>query len=67
MDFDIPDPDSEQITEKAKGLIPWLPDPHECECGTYCESDVEYVGQMAEYSKVWVCPECGNRYFRERA
>jgi DNA-directed RNA polymerase subunit RPC12/RpoP len=59
--------DAQEAVEKATGLIPWLEDPYECDnCGAYCEADTQYVGQVAEYTEVWDCPECSSRYFRER-
>jgi len=58
--------DAQNAVEKATGLIPWLEDPKKCECGTYCEAETQYVGQQASYMDVWVCPECSNRYYRNR-
>ncbi|AFH21766.1 hypothetical protein OSG_eHP8_00240 [environmental Halophage eHP-8] len=58
--------DAENAVEKATGLIPWLEDPRECECGAYCKAETQYVGQQASYMDVWVCPECSNRYYRNR-
>lgn len=49
------------------GLIPWLPTPHRCECGAYCEADVQYVAAQAMAVEVWVCPDCGARYYRDEA
>ena len=47
------------------GLIPWLPKPHRCTCGTYCTPSVEYIRSQAYHEDVWVCPDCGKRYYRE--
>lgn len=47
------------------GLIPWLPKPHRCDCGTYCTPSTEYIASQASYEDVWVCPECGTMYYRE--
>ena len=61
--------DAQDAVEKATGLIPWLEDPKECDnCGAYCTADTQYVGQIADYTDVWVCPneDCSSRYFRER-
>jgi len=58
--------DAQDAVEKATGLIPWLEDPRECKCGHYCEAQTEYVGEQASYMDIWVCPECGNRYYRDR-
>lgn len=64
---DLPTLDgAESAVEKAKGLLPWLEDPHECECGQWCEASHEYVADQAMYLDVWTCPDCGNRYYRER-
>lgn len=58
----------EETKSQAKNLISWLEDPHMCECGAYCDSDVQYVERQAMAVKVWVCPneECGKRYYRDR-
>jgi ribosomal protein L37AE/L43A len=65
---DLPDLEpGESVRETVRSLLPWLPEPHACgECGAYCEQSVEYVATQAEYLPVWVCPECDNRYYRER-
>jgi hypothetical protein len=65
---DLPtiDDATDEVKKRGASLIPWLDDPHECECGALCEATTEYVGQMASYEDVWVCPECSNRYYRER-
>ncbi len=59
----------EQAREQSKELIPWLPDPYICDhCGAYCEPSEEFVDDAGHvgYTEVWVCPECGARYYRER-
>ena len=60
--------DAKETVSKARGLVPWLEDPHQCECGEYCEATTEYVGEQAMYVDVWVCPndDCGARYYRDR-
>jgi hypothetical protein len=48
----------------VRGLIPWLPDPHKCDCGAYCEATSGYVQTQAMIMDIWVCPECESRYYR---
>lgn len=57
--------DGEDIEQKAYSLIPWLPDPHRCDCGALCLSDTQYVGNQATYMPVWDCPDCEKRYHRD--
>jgi len=52
--------------EDVKNLCPWLEDPHQCDCGAYCDSTHEYVEEQAMYMDVWKCPKCGDRYYRDR-
>lgn len=69
---DIPtlgDPDDDNdggVIERAKRLCPWLPDPHKCDCGAYCDATVTYDPRLVEYTKAWVCPQCQSAYYRER-
>ena len=58
---------TETAREQSKRLIPWLPDPHRCECGSLCNADNQYVAEQAFYMDVWVCPrdDCGKRYYRD--
>jgi hypothetical protein len=55
-------------TEQTKTLCPWLPDPHKCDCGAYCDATRDYVAEQAAVMDVWQCPndDCGQRYHRER-
>lgn len=56
---------SENIQNKAKGLLPWL-DHHTCgKCGSVCEAREEYVERQAYVMPVWVCENCGSRYHRD--
>ena len=55
----------DEVKQHSRNLIPWLPDPHTCDCGTFCEAKTEYVESQAIYMDVWVCPSCGKRYFRD--
>lgn len=55
----------DQVKQKVHSLFPWLDDPFECECGGVCEPGHEYVAQQAMAVDVWVCRECGDRYYRE--
>jgi hypothetical protein len=58
--------DSDESDESTvRGLIPWLPDPHQCDCGAYCEATRGYVQRQAMHMDIWECPDCENRYFRE--
>lgn len=56
----------EEASNQAKNLIPWLPDPHTCSCGVYTDATVEYVERQAMPVKIWKCPSCGSRYYRDR-
>jgi len=64
MDLPTLDADGETV-EKAKGLIPWLPDPKRCDCGALCLSDTQFVASQAMHMDVWDCPECEKRYYRD--
>lgn len=62
--------DGQNLTQRARGLIPWLPDPHECPyCGVFCVTGVGYDPLQAAFhggqSPVWRCRECGREYRRE--
>ena len=58
---------AESAISKAKGAtLWWLPDGHTCDCGAECEPDIQYVEQQAMSVRVWDCPECEKRYYRER-
>jgi hypothetical protein len=69
-DWLIDDDADESVADAAerhtKTLVPWLPDPHQCECGAYCDTSHEYVAEQADYLDVWHCPECDRRYHRDR-
>lgn len=61
------DEDAPSVAERAKNLVPWLPDPHQCdECGAYCDATHEYVAEQAMQVDIWKCPECESRYYRDR-
>jgi len=51
---------------QTKNLVPWLEDPHKCTCGAYCDATYDYVESQALYMDIWECPECGNRFHRDR-
>ena len=59
---------TDAIEQTSKVLCPWLPDPHTCACGAYCDAEVEYIESQAMPMEIWKCPneECGNRYYRNR-
>jgi len=69
MSDDAPFVDTSKTTDdteqKEKGLIPWLENPKQCECGEYCIATTGYVGDQAMYMDIWQCEDCGNRYYRE--
>jgi len=48
-----------------RGLIPWLENPKQCDCGEYCIATTGYVGDQAMYMDIWQCEDCGNRYYRD--
>lgn len=52
------------VDKLPTGLIPWLPKPHQCSCGSYCYADVGYVQSQAMVMDIWRCPDCSARYFR---
>jgi predicted RNA-binding Zn-ribbon protein involved in translation (DUF1610 family) len=62
---------SEQVQEKVKTLVPWLPDPFECpDCGVYTDAERTYDPQRAAFypmgmAPCWKCPECGREFVRE--
>jgi hypothetical protein len=56
----------ESVSERAKGLVPWLPDPYRCDnCDSLCKASVTWDPQMCDYMDSWECPECGSAYYRE--
>jgi len=59
---------AESARETVKNLCPWLPDPYQCDdCGgVYCDAKVDYVAEQAMIVDIWECPNCGNRYYRNR-
>lgn len=58
---------TEAVRDVAYSLVAWLDDPHECDCGSHCETAEAYVPGQACYMDVWECPDCGRQYFRNRA
>jgi len=56
----------ERTKEETKNLCPWLPDPHKCSCGAYCDATKDFVESQALVMDIWKCPECGDRYYRNR-
>jgi len=58
---------AELARETVKNLCPWLESPHKCpECNTYCDATEGYVQEQAMVVDTWTCPECGQRYYRNR-
>jgi hypothetical protein len=59
-----------ELSNRVKGLIPWLPNPYECDsCGVYCDATRAYDPQTAAFNpsgmaKAWTCPECQATYRR---
>jgi hypothetical protein len=56
----------EAVEQETKNLCPWLPDPHKCDCGAYCDATRDYVESQAMVLPIWKCPECNARYYRNR-
>jgi hypothetical protein len=57
----------ERTKEETKNLCPWLESPHTCpKCSVYCDAERSYVESQAMIMRVWKCPECDARYFRNR-
>jgi len=54
------------VEREVSALLPWLPDPHRCDCGSLCKSTKRYSGNMGEYVDAWECPDCSKTYHRER-
>jgi len=58
------------ISNRAKSLLPWLPDPYECpECSRLCDADHTYSPQEAAFHPggmvpSWYCKECDTHYRR---
>jgi len=48
-----------------RGLIPWLENPKQCECGEYCIATTDFVGDQAMYMDIWQCEDCERRYYRD--
>jgi len=56
----------ESVSERAKGLIPWLPDPYKCDdCNSTCEAAVTFDPTLCEPVKCWTCSNCGSTFYRE--
>ena len=56
----------ERTKQETKNLCPWIEDPHKCSCGAYCDATRDYVQSQALVMDIWKCPECGDRYYRNR-
>ena len=58
----------EAVEQEKKNLCPWLPDPHKCDCGAYCDAEMKYVESQATIMRIWKCPneDCGKRFYRNR-
>lgn len=53
------------VVDRARGAVSWLGG-HRCDaCGAGCEPGREYVEEQAMVCDVWVCPECGSRFYRD--
>jgi hypothetical protein len=57
---------TDAIEQTSKVLCLWLPDPHTCDCGAYCDAETEFIEEQMLPTDIWKCPECGNRYYRNR-
>ena len=68
--MDIPDLNKGEIQESVenttRNLIPWLENPHQCDCGAYCLATQAFVESQAIYMDVWECPDCDSMYHRTR-
>ena len=56
-----------ETVQEGRRLIPWLPDPHRCECGALCYAEHDYVESQAMVMPIWECRECGKRYYRDES
>jgi len=62
---------AESVSQQAKTLLPWLPDPYTCpSCGVYCDASRTYDPQQAAFypngmAPSWECPECGSEFRRD--
>jgi hypothetical protein len=58
---------ADDAKEQTKVLCPWLPNPHKCPaCDTYCDATEDFVREQAMVVDIWHCPDCGERYYRNR-
>ena len=61
---------TEKVQQQGRRLVPWLENPHQCDCGKYCIATEEFVNTNAWVGprEIWECPDddCGKRYYRER-
>lgn len=66
--MDIPELNKTQqeVERQTRTLIPWLEDPHTCECGALCIATEEFVESQAIYMDVWKCRQCESLYHRTR-
>jgi hypothetical protein len=57
----------EKTKQETKNLCPWLEDPYRCDsCNSYCDATEDFVESQALVMDIWKCPECGDRYYRNR-
>ena len=47
---------SDSVQEHGRNLIPWLPDPPNCErCGAMMYATVTFDSRMVQYTNAWEC------------
>jgi hypothetical protein len=57
---------AQKASKNARALCAWLPNPHRCDCGAWCDAQVQWVPRQAMTMRVWQCSECERRYHRTR-
>jgi len=57
---------AQHTVREVRSLCPWLPDPHICDCGAWCDPEVRWVPRQAMRMPVWQCSDCDRRYHRTR-
>jgi len=58
---------AESARETVKNLCPWLESPHKCpDCDRYCDAERDYVESQAMEIRIWRCPQCNQRFYRNR-
>jgi len=49
---------SDAVRDHGRTLLPWLPDPPQCDCGALMYADETFDPRYAEYVNCWTCRNC---------